>query len=220
MKLRFGADIRQRDGYVLGNLQHVVYDPATRQVVALVAGEGGGQDPHLDAYDTGVMQFGGHQVVVPMGAIASTDLDDIYVEFSQQQWDDLDSYLASERNIAPPPHIDASNEDHIAEPVNIPEVTPVGAASGIESIAFTPIIQETTNVSADDQILDASTAVWATDGEVGKVRALEVSDETRHIENVILGGRHLDGEVEVPAEWIASIQSGTVVLTVNQTTLQ
>lgn len=206
MEFHFGADIQGRDGDSLGTFQRAICDPATQQVVALVATEGG---------------LGERQVVVPIGTVATSDDDAVTVELSRQQFAGLENYVASARNIAPPPNIDNLDEDQVTDPIDIPDVAPVGAATGIESIAFTPIIEETTNVPGVDQVVDSGTAVWATDGDVGQLRALEVSDETNRISAIIFGGAgNVAGSIEMPADRIASVQTGTIILTVDRATVE
>lgn len=206
MDFRFGADIRGRGGDSLGTFQRAICDPATRQVVALVATEGG---------------LAERQVVVPIGTVATSDDDSVTVELSRQQFAGLEDYVASARNIAPPPNIDNLDDDQVTDPIDIPDVAPVGAATGIESIAFTPIIEEITNVPGVDQVLDSGTAVWATDGDVGQLRALEVSDETNRISAIIFGGGgNVAGSIELPADRIASVQTGTIILTVDRATVE
>jgi hypothetical protein len=206
MEFRFGADIRGRDGDPLGTFQRVIYDPGTGQVVALVATEGG---------------IAERQVVVPIGSVTDSDDDAVTVEYSPQQFAGLEDYVASARNIAPPPDIDNIDEDQITDPIDIPDVAPVGAATGIESIAFTPVIEETTNVSGLYQVLDSGTAVWATDGDMGQLRALDVSDETNRISAIVFGGGgNVAGSIEVPADRIASVQTGTIILKVDRAALE
>ena len=186
MEFRFGADIRDRGGNALGTLQRAIYDPGTQQVMALVATEGGLSE---------------RQVVIPIGVVDGTDDDAVTLELSRQQFAGLDDYVASARNIAPPPNVDNIDEDQITDPIDIPDVPPIGAATGVESIAFTPIIEETTNVPAVDQVLDTGTAVWATDGDVGQLRVLEVSDETNRIAAIVFGGGgNIAGSIEMPAD--------------------
>ncbi len=200
MEFRFGADIRGRDGDSLGTFQRLIYDPGTRQVVSLVATESG---------------IGERQVIVPIGSVADSDDEAVTVEFSAQQFAGLEDYVASARNIAPPPDVDNIDDDQITDPIDIPDVAPVGAATGIESIAFTPVIEETTNVSGMYQVLDSGTSVWATDGDVGQLRAVEVSDETDRISAIVFGGGgNVAGSIEVPADRVASVQTGTIILNV------
>lgn len=206
MEFRFGANVRDRGGDSIGTLRRAIYDPGTEQVSALVVSEDGLTE---------------RQVVVPIGVLASTDDDAVTLELSREQFAGLDDYVASARNIAPPPDVDNIDVDQITDPVDIPDVPPIGAATGVESIAFTPIIEETTNVPAADQVLDTGTAVWATDGDVGQLRVLEVSDETNRIAAIVFGGGgSVAGSVEMPAERIASIQTGTIVLTVDRAAVE
>lgn len=206
MEFRFGADVLDREENTLGSLQRAIYDPGTRQVVALVATEGG---------------LNPRPLVVPIGAVARSDADSMMLELSREQFAGLDEYVASARNIAPPPDVDEIDADEITEPIDIPDVPPVGAATGVESIAFTPIIEETTTMPAVNQVLDSGTAVWARDGDVGQLRSILVSDETHRLSAIILGGAGtVGGSIEVPAGQISSIQTGTIILVVDRATVE
>ncbi len=206
MEFRFGADILERGGDSLGTLQRAIYDPGTRQVVALVATESG---------------LTPRQLVVPIGTVATSEGDSVTLELSRQQFAELDEYIVSARNIAPPPDVDVIDEDEITEPIDIPDVAPIGAAMGVESIAFTPIIEEITTMPGVDQVLDSGTAVWARDGDVGQLRSILTNDQTHRLSAIIVGGDgNVAGSIELPAEQISSVQTGTIILTVDRATVE
>lgn len=205
MQLRFGADVRQRDGDKLANLDRVVFDPGTQQVISLVVRHAG---------------FAGREVVVPVGAVERAEEDDVYVELSGEQFDQLPPYT-SDRNLAPVPNVQNIDEDQVTDPVNVPDVPPVGAATGVESIAFTPIIQETVDQPSGDIALSASTEVWATDGHLGPLKGLEVSDQTNRIETFLVKeGVLFTHEVAAPAGNVASVGPDRIVLDVTKAALE
>jgi uncharacterized protein YrrD len=201
MDFRFGAEIAQRDGGKFGNLRALVYDTGTKETVSLVIRRHPADDD---------------SVLLPIGAVQSTDLDMIYVELSQQQFDGLPGFEA-ERNIAPPPDLDNIARDQVTDPIDVPDVPPVGAATGIESIAFTPLVEEEINVPEGDQVIDDGTAVWATDGELGLLRAVRVSDQTRRIDGVtVQEGGFFTTDTDIPANSIASVQSDAIILSIDK----
>src|SRR5947209_14909507 len=161
MDLYFNVTVEQRDGDTLGHLQAVVCDPETREVRDLVV-EGA--------------RWGEGPVLLPIGAVDSADDDAVIVALSDDQYDSL-RLFADSINVAPPPDADNS-ADFEEEPIDIRDVPPVGAATGIESIAFTPIIEEVPHISATDAVLSKNSIIYATDGELGHLRALTVEDQT------------------------------------------
>lgn len=205
MQFHFGADVSQKNGDRLGELRALLYDPDTQEVTAFVVQHAG-----LDSYD----------VLVPYEAVADTDDETVYLELSQDQFDDLDEYSYT-RNVAPPPYNAEGDQDEVQEPIDVPDVPPVGAATGIESIAFTPIEQETDLVPPDDEPIDGTTTVYATDGELGHVRDVFVDGETRRMTSMVVErGLVFTHDSDVPNNWISSVQPGTIVLSVDSATVK
>jgi uncharacterized protein YrrD len=201
MDFDFGADVRRPDGEKLGELRHVVYDPDTTQIVYLVVEHSG---------------FEGREVLVPIGAVEGADDDAVTLELSRQQFDSLRDFV-TDRNVAPPPDAANITEDEITEPVNVPDVPPVGAATGVESIAFTPIVQEIRHIPGRDEVIDGNSVVWATDGEVGKVRVVEMNDQTERITGfVVEKGLIFHHDLFVPIDWVENIRPEVIVLNVDQ----
>ena len=98
---------------------------------------------------------------------------------------------------------------------------PVGAATGVESIAYTPVVHEHLHVPTGDQVLDHDTTVWATDGEVGHVVQVRVHDETRQIESLMAERGALRKHARfVPADAIDTIGGEAITLAVGSGDLQ
>lgn len=201
MEFHFGADARGRDDEKLGYVRGVVLEPDTDQIASLIVEHAG---------------FDERRVLVPIGAVESASHDGTDLALSRQQFDQMPNF-AIDRNIAPPPTADnLEDEDNIA-PENVPDVPPVGAATGVESIAFTPIIQETENIPGDDDVIDAQTVVRATDGEIGSVADVLVDDQTNRITALALEkGFIFKHEVKLPIGWAVSIQPEEIVLNVDR----
>jgi uncharacterized protein YrrD len=200
MDLYFGVTVAQRDGDSLGHLQRVVCDSETHEVHSLVVQDG---------------RWGEGGVLVPIGAVDGADDDAVTVALTDTQFDQLDSY-SEMWNVAPPPVSDDS-ADFGDEVVDLPDMPPVGAATGVESIAFTPLIEEVPHIRSTDEVIDRTTMVYATDGELGHVRAVIVDDETRRV-RALLGGRGVvfSHDFQAPMEWIRSIRPEMVALSVTR----
>jgi len=165
MEFHLGAQVRNPDGDVLGTLQRVVYQPESSQVVSLVVLHAGWSE---------------RQVFVPIGEVNGADDESVEIRLPAEKYDELDIYSET-RNVAPPPDAAEVSSDLVHEPLDVPDVLPVGAATGVESIAFTPIIEELSYVLPGEQVIDHATVVWAIDGEVGKVSSVLVDDETMQL---------------------------------------
>jgi uncharacterized protein YrrD len=205
MDLYIGADIRQRDGGKLAELSAVVFEPETLQVVSLVA-RGGVIDER--------------NVVVPIGAVQWVDEDDIGLELTAEQFDTLENY-EDVRFIAPPPTPEDAAPDLITDPIDVPDVAPVGAATGIESIAYTPIVEELPHVRPGDELTDGNTVVWATDGELGKVSRVVIDDETHRITGfVVREGTVFTHQVDVPLGVVSHLGTEEISVTVEKAALE
>jgi uncharacterized protein YrrD len=201
MDFHFGSAVRERDGGKIGELRRLVYDPETRQVVSLVVEEG-----LLEARDR----------VVPIGAVATADDDAVSLELSHPQFDSLPEY-AVERNVAPPPELQNQVPDQIKEPFDVPDVPPVGAATGIESIAYTPVMAENVRVPREDEVIDGGSVVWATDGEIGKVKDVITDDETNRIVTLVVeSGTIFTHDTDIPFTWVETVRPETIVLNVEK----
>jgi sporulation protein YlmC with PRC-barrel domain len=205
MFFHLGSGVRQREGQKLGELRRIGYDPETQQIAYLVVEHSG---------------FEGPEVLVPIDAVQSADDDAVYLELSQEQFDGLEDYDDT-RNIAPPPDADHMAVDEIQDPFDVPDVPPVGAATGIESIGFTPVVEETVHLPPGEQVIDSGSSVWATDGKIGHVRDVLVSDETDRITSLVVeSGWLFLHDTEIPFEWVANVRPETIILNVDRATVE
>lgn len=205
MNFHFGAEVRSPDGGKLGELRRVVYDPSTEQVTALVLIEVG-----LD----------GEELVAPIGSVQSADDEAVTLAISEEQLDDLDLFVQT-RNIAPPPDAEEVTSDQVHDAVDVPDVLPVGAATGIESIAFTPVLEEIVHIPTGDQTLDQNTTVWATDGEAGHVAEVHVNDQTLQITALVVQhGLIFKHDAEVSFDLVENVRSEAIVLSVDTATIE
>jgi uncharacterized protein YrrD len=204
MDLYFGVTVEQRDGDTLGHLQRVVCDVDTREVRALVV--------QGSRWDEGA-------VLLPVEAIDSSDDDAVMVALSEEQYVQLSTFEDVE-NVAPPPSADNA-ADLEEEPIDLPDVPPVGAATGIETIAFTPVIEEIPRIRATEEVLGPGTVIYATDGDLGHLRAVTIDDETRRLTS-LLGerGAVFPHDFEISMEWVKSIRPDAVILSVNKSEVQ
>jgi uncharacterized protein YrrD len=205
MIFQLGAGVQRPDGGKVGELHRVVFDPETEAVVSIVVTH--------NALD-------GREVVVPIGVVDSADDASVALAASEEQFNTFEDF-EFEHNVAPPPDADEVDSDQITDPVDVPDVLPVGAATGVESIAYTPVIEEHVHVPTGDQILDTGTRVWALDGEAGHVSQVWVNDETHQIESfVVVSGTFPKQPRVVPVGVVESIRSEGVTLRVSSGQLQ
>ncbi len=205
MEFHLGAQVRNPDGDVLGTLQRVVYHPESSLVVSLVVLHAGWSE---------------RQVFVPIGEVNGADDESVEIRLPAEKYDELDIYSET-RNVAPPPDAAEVSSDLMHEPLDVPDVLPVGAATGVESIAFTPIIEELSYVLPGEQVIDHATVVWAIDGEVGKVSSVLVDDETMQLSGFqVTWGVVFTHSARVPMDWVENVLPETIVLTVDRATVE
>ncbi|HLJ66353.1 MAG TPA: PRC-barrel domain-containing protein [Chloroflexota bacterium] len=195
MEIQVGADVRRGDGERLGSIRGLVYDPATEEVTSLLVERAG---------------LLGGEAIVPIGVVESADVEAVILDISRDQFDEMRRVV--DRNVAPPP----TRDDDEPDPDDgLPDAPPVGAATGVESIAFTPIIEESVPMPSSDEIIGPDTTVWASDGEIGQVRAVWVDEQTRRIQALLIErGVIFHTDQEIRMEWVASVKPETIVLNV------
>lgn len=202
------ADVRQSDGGKLGELRHVVYRPDSGEVRSIVVQPTSGESG---------------AVLVPISAVDTADDDAVYVRLSEDEFRALEPYAVG-MNIAPPPaEYDPTNPsaDLHEEPVDVPNVPPVGAAEGITSIAFTPIMDVQRNIGEGEVVVGDRTMVRATDAELGHVEHVLVSDDTRRVTDFLVEkGVLFPQTVQVTVDWVEGVLSNTIVLGVDRATVQ
>ncbi|MBV9281069.1 MAG: PRC-barrel domain-containing protein, partial [Chloroflexi bacterium] len=151
--------------------------------------------------------------------LSGGDDDAVYLQASAGQLDHLQAY-AYGVNLAPPP-ADVDPETRSAdlpqEPIDIPDVPPVGAAEGITTTAFTPILEVVRNLPEDSIVIDDGTVVSAADGNLGHVRSVLLDDGTRAVTGLLVRtGWVFTRDVEVPLAWVASIGSERITLAMDR----
>lgn len=199
MDYQLGAEVRRSDAGKVGEVQRIVVDPETQQVVSLVVMEN---------------RVDGHEVVVPIGLVNAADSGAVELAIDQARFEQLEAFRRTV-NVAPPPDAVNVTSDEIKDPVDVPDVLPVGAATGIESIAYTPVLDEALNVQPGDVVLDGETTVYATDGEAGRVFSVRVNDETERVESLLAThGLFPERQIVVPWQAVRSAETGSIVLSV------
>lgn len=205
MELHFGGDVRGREDEKLGTLRRVLFDPETFEVISLIIHHGGPDD---------------RLVQVPVGAIDVADHDGIVLALSSDQLSELGE-AGESHNIAPPPTADNLETQEEIAPVDVPDVPAVGAATGVESIAFTPIVEETSFAPGQADGIDSDTVIAALDGELGQVADVLVDDETKRIRGfAVEKGLIFKHDIEVPREAVTEYRPGTIVLNVPRSDLE
>ena len=202
------SDVRDQDGNRLGELRHIVLDQESRRIVSLVVQEAAPA---------------GHAVVVPVDAVDSADDDAVYLRLSPQELHQLPPYAVAENAAPPPADIYPGNRssDQVQEPIDVPDVAPVGAAQGITSIAFTPIFDVIRNIPDGTIIIDDGTPVWASDGELGKVERLLTGETVDQVTAMVVEtGSFFTHPLGVPVDQIASITGDRVTLSLSKADLE
>ncbi len=198
MQLQFGAQVQSEDGDRLGELRGAVFDPSTGEVVSLVA-----QSAHM----------GERELLVPLEHISFTDDVTVQLRLAGDEFESLEEFSSS-RNIAPPPDRDFADVDDDDDGLStVTEVPPVGAATGIEAIAFTPIVQESIYVPTGDEVIDRTTEVWAQDGLIGSLAGVTIGDlDHRFMELQAREGTIFTTDVRIPVDLITLMRSDTIEL--------
>jgi len=206
MEFQLGADVRQREGQKLGELQGVVMEMATNQVMALVVQHGG-----IDSRD----------VLLTIRKVAGDDGDGnvIYADVTQEEFDRLRDF--TEQTVVALHPMASAPDQTDPDALLGAGLMPVGAATGIESISYTPMIEETYNTRPEDVVIDRATIVTATDGEIGKVASVQVDDESRRIQSFIAHrGLFFAHDAVVTIDEIAGFQPQEILLRVEGRALE
>lgn len=196
MEFHIGSSIHDRNGEQLGKLTHVIVDPETKEVVDIVADTSG---------------LLGREVIVPVGAINQASEERIDLAIDKDQTTDLKDFLVSSY-IAPTPETFAGYPWAGAALVG-QGLAPVGAATGLESIAYTPIVDTQEQIPEGDVDIKRGTEVWATDGKIGAVREVVTDEQTKRVRALVV--RHgflFHKDFEIPTERIANIGADRVTL--------
>jgi len=200
MDFHIGATIMGREGETLGKLKHVIVDPKTNEVVEIVLGESG---------------LLGRDVIVPVGAVNFADHDTLSVELDKDQADKLQAFAVTH-------YINPTGEisGYPTGALIAPGMSPVGAASGLETIGMVPIVEVTEQIPEGDVDLEPGTEVWATDGRIGSVRDVLVDDQTRRVRGfVVEKGFVFHTDVEIGMDQVATVGADRVTLKVSKAEL-
>lgn len=196
MDFHIGAPVLLRDGDKIGEVKHVIVDPDTREVVEMVVGESG---------------LLGREVLVPIGAVDRAEEDGVRLELGKDQVDQLQDFVTT-RYIAPPPTANAGGGLPVGALYPQP-VPPIGAATGLESIGYVPLVEEVSHIPEGDVDLQPGTDVWATDGKIGSVNEVLYDDQTNRLRGfVVKEGIIFHRDVEISIDDVAEITSDRVTL--------
>ena len=177
-------------------MKHVIVDPNTKEVADVVLEQ------------SGIM---GRDVVVPIGAVNKAGRESVELALDKEQARALPDFILTKYETPPPDLVSAypwATGALIAQ-----GMAPVGAAAGLESIAFAPIVDTTEQIPPGDVDLSPGTEVWATDGKIGSIRDVIVDEETRRIRGfVVEKGFLLHTDTEVSLDQVAQIAKDRVTL--------
>ena len=202
MDFHIGAAIVNPDGDRLGKLTHVIVDPTTNEVVEIVLGE------------SGLM---GRDVIVPVGAVNTADHDEVMIQLNKEQLDKLQSF--SDSNYIVPEA--GALAGYPTGALIAPGMAPVGAATGIETIGLTPIVEVTEHIPEGDIDIEPGTEVWAADGKVGSVQDVLVDSQTRRVTGfVIEKGLLFKTDIPVTRDQVAEIGTDRITLKLSKAELE
>jgi sporulation protein YlmC with PRC-barrel domain len=203
MLLQFGADVRDPEGGKRGSLRRTILDDEAEAVIEVTA--------EHSAFDE-------REVIIPMEYVLDADDVTVTVDLTEDEFNKLEDY-ATERNVAPPPAAAEVTSDIVKDP-DVPDVPPVGAATGVESIAFTPLLEEAVHVPPGDVALDSNTRIYANDGELGHLKAVNIDDDTLQIQFLAVeSGFVFLKDTDVPLDLVEDIRAETIVLRVSKASL-
>src|SRR5450759_3784191 len=202
MQLQFNCDVLERTDEKVGALEHIVLNRETLEVVYLVV-----QPAEMEM----------DEVLVPFGSVEWADDMIVQLAIGKEAFEGLKPF-ETYYNVAPPPETEPPEEPGV--PL-VPAEPPVGAATGIESIAYTPILEENINISASDVVVDYTTVAYATDGEVGKLKRVDANDETKRVMAfVVEADRIVEHDLDVPIDVVSNITQEAITLSARKSDLQ
>lgn len=200
MDFRIGAPVSDRDGDKVGEVKHVIVDPRTGEITEIVLGQSG---------------LLGRDVLVPIGAVMDATHDRVRLALAKDKIDDLKDFVVT-HYIAPPPGADWSTGGLYPQ-----AGFPVGAATGIQSIGYAPIVEEELQIPEGDLDIQPGTEVWATDGKVGQVDEVLYDDQTNRVRGfVVKEGLIFHHDVEVPIVRVAAMSSDRITLRLTKRELE
>ena len=198
MDFHTGSPVLDRHGEHLGSLKHVIIDPNTKEVAEIVVDESG---------------MLGRSVVISIGAVDSAEHEGIRLELAKDQVATLPDFETT-RYLTPDTDSEFSS-DYGQSALMANEMMPVGAASGMQGVAYTPIVETTDSIPEGDVDLKPGMEVWATDGKVGSIRDVLVDEQTRRMKGfVIQEGFLFHKDVEVALDQVATFGPDRVTLKV------
>ncbi len=198
MEFRIGCSVTDRDGDRVGKLKHVIVNPDSKEVEEIVLSE------------TGLL---GRELVTPIGVVGSAEADEVKLDLDKTQIEGLKDFVQT--RYLEPPAGGFEGMPWAGGALISPGIAPVGAAAGIESIAYTPIVESREQIQEGDIDIAPGTEVWATDGKVGTVADVSVDDQTKRVTSfTIQEGVLFHHEVEVPISQVSSIGEDRIDLNV------
>ncbi len=204
MEFRIGCHIIDKNGTRLGKLTHVVVDPATKEVAEIVLGE------------SGIL---GRDAIVPVGAVTSAEHDAIHLELTKDQIGNLKDFVLS--HFVEPEGYDPGSAAWGSGALIAQGVGPVGAASGMEGLAYTPIVESEEQIPEGDVDIRPGTEVWASDGKIGHVDDVLVDGETKRVRAFLVKeGFVFHHDVEVDLKYVSAIGADRITLSVTKDDLE
>ncbi len=208
MRFNFGTDILNFEGEKVGELNHVVIDPSTDRVTALIAKKG--------------LLFPNDKVI-PMSLVMETNEDHIKLYDFEGSYEDLDDYVdvhyvSAEKNRKNT----FMDEEGKPQPPLI-AYPPAGRAGfGYVPVIANPIYEEQKKVEVKNipedsaEIVEGGTVLDMEGEPIGNVEQIiadSQSDQVTHL--VISKGLFFNEEKMIPSSWVSGYDSNQLKLVVN-----
>lgn len=174
MRIQLGATVRTKDGHKAGEVTKVVWDPDQNEIREFVLNTGG---------------LLGHDVVVSREVLerASASGDDLVIDLTKDELDDLDHY--DDRAYAPPPY---------------EWLVPAEHAYGADAFLFPTVIDRPRATNAAEPrrpVIKRGMAVSdATGQRLGSVEELRIDDMTGELRAIVVREGSDEHTLEIPAD--------------------
>jgi sporulation protein YlmC with PRC-barrel domain len=203
MRVDLGAKVITSDGEDVGRVKHLVLDPTTTQLRSAVVEHG---------------LLNRESRMVPIASIASATEEQIRLDLSKDEFEDLPEFVQADYT-SPPPGYELPVSypgGGLLWPLGYPSSFPEHSAAESESYERT---EELRQWNIENAVIDKNSDVMSRDGEkIGEVEQLEIDSLTgKPARLVVRKGFLLTESIEVPLGAIASLDDGVVTLNLSRT---
>ncbi len=209
MDIQLEAPVVSRDGADLGKIDKVIFDPRTNQTTSIVVRKG---------------MILARDVAVPIEHIRVAAPTRVELDLSRREVDALPDFVEADYSW-PPEHWVAPYgwpAGSVLWPVPYPGDLPVAYPAITNSGPTDEELEKARERDMENAIVGSGAEVLAINGEkVGSVHNLLVDPETHKPTRVIVRrGVLFTEDVELPGDWVSSVDDEKVVLNVDKVTVE